>query len=149
VLREVEFDEPEAARLSEAMAAEMAARYGGGGASPASASLFSTPPGVFLVAELEGRSVGCGGLCLFETGVGEVKRMYVEPEARGRGVARALLRALVAHARGTGLVRVQLETGTEQPESVALYRSEGFTPIPAYGHYRADPRSLCFALDLT
>ena len=128
---------------------EMTARYGGGSASPVAAEQFSGEHGTFLVARLENLDVGCGGLRLLREGVGEVKRMYVEPAARGRGVARALLRGLLDHARAAGLGRVQLETGELQPEAVALYESEGFEPIEPYGHYRDDPRSLCFALDLT
>lgn len=142
------FDEPSAARLAQAMSDEMTARYGDGGASPAAPSDFSSPQAVFLVASVDGRDVGCGGVKVLREGVGELKRMYVEPSARGAGVARALLRGLVAHARGAGLSRLLLETGTEQPEAIGLYESEGWTPVPPYGHYREDPRSRCYALDL-
>lgn len=130
------------------MEAELVVRYGEDGVSPAAAQQFSTGPGTFLVAELDGVAVGCGGLRLLQDGVGEVKRMYVDPAARGRGVARALLRGLLDHARAQGLRRVQLETGTEQPEAMALYASEGFEPVAGYGHHRDDPRQRCFALDL-
>lgn len=126
----------------------MTAAYGGGAASPAATEDFSTPPAVFLLARLGGADVGCAGLRRLRDGVGEVKRMYVDPAVRGRGVGRLLLRRLLDHARAAGLDRVQLETGTEQPGAIALYESEGFTPIPAYGHHREDPRSCCFALDL-
>ena len=74
--------------------------------------------------------------------------MYVDPAARGRGLARGLLRALLDHARAVGATRVLLETGTEQPEAIGLYVSEGFTPVEPYGHYADDPRTRCFALDL-
>lgn len=149
MLRAVAFDDPGAEQLTRAMEAELTARYGEGGVSPARAGDFATPPAVFLVAELDGRPVACGGLRLLEPGVAEVKRMYVDPSVRGRGLARQLLRELVDGARAAGLAQVRLETGSEQPESVALYVSEGFTPVPAYGHYRDDPRSLCFGLELT
>jgi len=148
VLRAVAFDDATVLGLSAAMVAELSARYGDGGASPAGAAEFAGPVGVFLVAELDGRPVGCGGVRLLSPGTGEVKRMYVDPAFRGRGVARGLLHALVAHARGAGLTRLWLETGTAQPEAMALYASEGFAPVPPYGHFREDPRSRCFALDL-
>lgn len=142
------FDAPSARRLTTAMEAEMVLAYGGGEVSPTVAEDFTTPPGVFLLARLESVDVGCGGLRLLRDGVGEVKRMYVAPSVRGRGVGRALLRTLLDHARDAGLTRVQLETGTAQPGARALYEGEGFTPVPAYGHHRDDPRSRCYAFDL-
>jgi ribosomal protein S18 acetylase RimI-like enzyme len=71
--------------------------------------------------------------------------MYVVPEARGRGLARRLLAELEDSARAAGRVRMVLETGTEQPEAIALYLSSGYTPMPGFGVYRDDERSRCFA----
>lgn len=147
ILRGVPADDPIALRLVDAMGEELSARYGDGGLSPASPEQFRAP-GTFLLAELDGTPVGCGGLRLKEPGVGEVKRMYVDPAARGCGVARALLGALVDHARAQGLSRLLLETGTEQPEALALYESEGWSPVPAFGHYAHDPRTRCYGLRL-
>ena len=145
--RPVVYDDPHAVELIAAMGRELDERYGEGGLSPATAADFEAP-GVLLLVEVDGRPVGCGGLRVLRPGVGEVKRMYVDPAARGAGAARGLLRALLDHARGQGLVRVQLETGTEQPEAMALYESEGFTPVEPYGHYAHDPRTRCYAVDL-
>jgi GMP synthase-like glutamine amidotransferase/GNAT superfamily N-acetyltransferase len=147
VLRRTRYDDPLVQALVDAMGVELAARYGDEGLSPASTDDFA-PPGTFLVAERDGVVVGCGGLRVPRPGVGEVKRMYVDPAARGRGVARELLAALVRHAREQGLERLLLETGTEQPEAVALYESEGWTPVPAFGHYAHDPRTRCYGLEL-
>lgn len=80
---------------------------------------------------------------------GEVKRLYVAAEHRGRGHARTVMRAVHAHAAETGLRRLVLETGTRQPESLDLYLSLGYVPTESYGHYAGDPLSRCFALDLT
>lgn len=147
VLREVAYDHPDVVCLIEAMGRELDLRYGEGGLSPATASDF-LPPGVLLVADLDGVPVGCGGLRPNGEDAGEVKRMYVDPPARGKGIARALLAALVAHARAVGMRRLMLETGTEQPEAVGLYESEGWTRIAAFGHYAHDPRTRCYGLDL-
>ena len=146
LLRAVAADDPVAVRLVELMGEELTERYGEGGLSPAAPEQFRSP-GTFLVAELDGVPVGCAGL---RTGDGpcEVKRMYVAPAVRGRGVARALLRALVAHARAHGLTSLRLETGTEQPEARALYESEGWRPIAPFGHYAHDPRTRCYGLTL-
>ncbi len=146
-LRAVPYDHPDAVRLIEAMGHELDLRYGDGGLSPATASDFEHP-GVLLVADLDGGPVGCGGVRPSGEDAGEVKRMYVDPTVRGKGVARTLLAALVAHAREVGIRRLMLETGTEQPEAVGLYESEGWTRIPAFGHYAHDPRTRCYGLDL-
>jgi GNAT superfamily N-acetyltransferase len=79
-------------------------------------------------------------------GIGEVKRMYVVPEARRRGISRLLLRGLVDEARALGYAELWLETGTAQPEAMALYESEGFEPIPSYGQYKRYANSRCYRL---
>jgi len=109
------------------------------------------PRGTFVVAHLDGTPVGCGALRPLPGGDGtiaEVKRMYTVPAARGRGVARALLRRLVAVAAELGYRQVVLETGTRQPEAMALYASEGWVPVVPYGEYCGEHLSRCFVLDL-
>ena len=145
-LRVVPYDQAE--HLAEAMSDEMKLLYEDDeGASPAAATDF-LPPGTFLVGRVAGSDVACGGLKVIADGVGEVKRMYVDPAHRGRGHSRALLRALVQHAREVGLREVWLETGTRQGPAIALYESEGFTPIPPFGYWADHPETLCFALVL-
>lgn len=143
-LRPVPF--AEAASLVDAQIAELSARYGEEGASPVDGADFDPPHGAFLVARVGGVDVGCGGLRPLSAEVGEVKRMYADPMVRGQGVGRALLRALLDHARAVGLREVWLETGVRQPEAMALYVSEGFAPIEPYGHYKDHPESRCYRL---
>ena len=78
----------------------------------------------------------------------ELKRMYVRPGHRRRGYARRVLRMAEERARALGYDRLVLETGLEQPEAMALYRAEGYAPIPSYGFYRCAPKSRSFAKDL-
>lgn len=85
---------------------------------------------------------------MLRVGDAEIKRMYVVPDARGKGHARALLAELERTARRRGRTRMVLETGTEQPDAVQLYRSSGYTPIPTFGPHRTDDRSRCFAKPL-
>ncbi|MEU8634565.1 GNAT family N-acetyltransferase [Amycolatopsis sp. NPDC048633] len=144
----VTWDDPDAVRLRAAQRTELDARYGTDdhepGAMPTAESV-----AVFLVArDAGGTAVGCGGLRLLGPGSGEIKRMYVEPPARGTGVAAALLRALEDHARGFGIARLLLETGTGQPDAIRFYQREGYEPIEAYGPYVGEPVSRCFARDL-
>lgn len=108
------------------------------------------PRGAFLVAWLsvdggDEVAAGCGAIrpSPFDDAA-EVKRMYVRPEARGRGVARLLLAALEERAEQLGYRRVVLETGVEQPEAMALYESAGYTPVEPFGAYRASPLSRCY-----
>jgi GNAT superfamily N-acetyltransferase len=76
--------------------------------------------------------------------VGEIKRLYVDPVARGRGLSRALMTEAEQVAGHAGYRALQLETGLRQPEAVALYRNLGYEQIDPYGHYRDSPESVCF-----
>jgi putative acetyltransferase len=96
-------------------------------------------PGVlFFVARVEGEAVGCGGVA-FEDDFAEVKRMYVRPEARGRGVARAILARLEQEARARGVERLALETGDAQRAAIRLYERAGFARCGAFGVYAGMP----------
>jgi GNAT superfamily N-acetyltransferase len=111
-----------------------------------------TPPrGVFLVAYLDDRPVGCGALRpLPEAGAGvaEIKRMFTSPSARRRGVSRAVLASLESEAAGFGYRRLQLQTGLRQPEAMALYGASGYRRIPNFGRWAASELTACFAKDL-
>jgi GNAT superfamily N-acetyltransferase len=144
------FDHPDADRLRRAQRVELDARYGSDDHEP------GTPPSaddvpVFLVARTsDGRPVACGGLRPLADDVAgpgsvEVKRMYVDPSARGSGVAAAVLRALEAAARDRGAQRVVLETGILQPDAIRFYEREGYASIPLYGAYIGCAESRCFA----
>lgn len=99
------------------------------------------PNARFFVARVEGRAVGCVALRLAE-GYGELKRMFVLPEARGRQVGRRLLERVEAELLVHGLDLLRLETGGRQPEAVALYRAAGFVERGPFGDYPDDPLSL-------
>jgi putative acetyltransferase len=92
----------------------------------------------FFVARLDDDAVACGGIALFE-GYAEVKRMYTRPQARGRGVAKTLLRRLEDEARASGKTMLRLETGHYQVEAVGLYRRAGFISCGPFGHYAQMP----------
>jgi len=140
-IRCLPFECPEAAALCGALQAEYTVRYGGTDETPVDAPEFAPPHGAFLVAHLDSEPVGCGGFRTVGDGVAEIKRMYVQPHARGRGVARRLLAALERSAAATGCDRIILETGSAQPEAIGLYESSGYTPVPAFGTYRCEPGS--------
>ena len=94
-----------------------------------------TPPaGWFFLARLDGRPVGCGALRRLKAGVGEVKRMWTAPNARGLGVARRMITTIEATAREAGLKTLRLDTNRTLIEAQALYRKLGFVEIERYGH---------------
>jgi len=92
----------------------------------------SPPSGCFLVARLDGRPVGCGALRTLGPGVGEIKRMWVHRETRGRGVAWRMLEALEAHARGLGMTRVRLDTNRALTQAQAMYLKAGYVEIERF-----------------
>jgi putative acetyltransferase len=106
--------------------------------------------GTFVIATKAGKAIACGALRRIDNGAGEIKRMYVIPDERGRGVSRIVLAALEDEARNLGLSRLLLETGIRQAAAIALYERSGFERIPAYGEYVLSPAtSICMAKDLT
>jgi GNAT superfamily N-acetyltransferase len=141
----VRFDAPDVYALVVAQQVELTGRDGRGDIGPArNAAMFELPDGVFLAVHDEGRAVACGGVCRFDETRAELKRMYVVPEARGRGLGRLLLEALEDEARRLGYAGIVLETGEGQQESLGLYASAGYEPIPCYGVYAGQPISRCF-----
>lgn len=157
IIRRVPFDHPDAVKLNDEVQAEYSVRYGDeGDATPMDPAHFVPPAGLYLIAYDEHDSpVATGGWRSQDTndegyqdGDAEIKRMYVTPGARGLGLARRLLSELEADARAGGRTRMVLETGSKQPEAVALYTSSGYEPCAKFGHYRFHELSLCFAKPL-
>ncbi len=105
-------------------------------------STLEKPSVRFHVARHEGAIVGCAALVLAGDGTAEIKRMFVDPQARGLKIGRLLLEALAATARAEQLTAIRLETGIHQPEAIGLYRSGGYVEIAPFGDYQPDPLSL-------
>jgi GNAT superfamily N-acetyltransferase len=125
-----------AVRLVEAMVTEMEELYElppghglGLGAPPGD---MAPPGGAFLVIYDDGKPVAGGGLKRVEDGVAELKRMYVVPAARGRGLGRQLLEALEDTARELGYARIRLDRGARQPVAQAMYERSGYHAIDDY-----------------
>lgn len=106
----------------------------------------------FFLIRSDGEPAGCGGVKLVGAdcgNYGEVKRMYVRPPFRGRGLARAMLDHLALYAQAHGISLLRLETGIHQQAAIALYERAGFTRIPAFGDYQEDPLSIFFEKRIT
>ena len=101
-----------------------------------------------VMAFENGKPVGCGALKEFSAEAAEVKRMYVLPEERGRGIASKILRKLEEWARELSFKSCVLETGKKQPEAISLYLKNGYERTENYGQYAGVENSLCFAKKL-
>ncbi|HEY3610047.1 MAG TPA: GNAT family N-acetyltransferase [Pseudonocardiaceae bacterium] len=151
VFRPVGYHDPDVAKLIAEVQQEYVVRYGGHDATPMDAADFAPPQGLFVLGYQDGKAVACGGWRAhdstephFADGDAEVKRMYVAPTHRRRGLARLMLAELERTARVAGRRRLVLETGTAQPEAIALYESAGYTEVPKFGIYRNHDSSRCY-----
>lgn len=118
--------------------------YGGPDESPVDPDEFAPPQGLFLVGRISGEPVACGGWRIVAPDLAEIKRMYVAPTHRRRGLSRLLLAALEDSARAAGAQRLCLQTGYLQVAALELYRSSGWEPIEKFGSYAAEPGCFCF-----
>ncbi len=96
-----------------------------------------------VVAYLEDEPVGCGAFRDFGPGEVEIKRMFVRPEHRGKGIAQAVLAELERWAREQGNTTFVLETGKRQPDAIRLYQKSGYALTPSYGQYLDVENSVC------
>ena len=159
-LEQVGYGHPDAMLLIGEVQAEYVVRYGGPDVTPLDPLMFEPPTGSFFVGYLPvagvTRPIASGAwrshddVEVFGTRrTAEIKRMYVAPAARGRGLARRVLAHLEETAAAAGAEAMILETGTAQPEAIALYGSSGYEPIPTFGYYKDEPSNRCFAKRLS
>ena len=134
---------PAATRLLAEMCAELTRRYHRP-PSPYTIEEAEAPRAGFVVASLDGHPIGCGALRCIDDETVEIKRMYVAPAARRRGVARRILAELEQLAAAHRYLRIILETGVFQPEALALYAATGYRRTPSYGRYIGNPDAVCF-----
>ena len=144
--RSCPLDEEPAAALARGMRDEIAAMYDGleldGPDMPKAGPAELAPPaGTFIVGFDDGVAVCCGGVKRLPDGACEIKKMFVVPEARGRGVARALLEELERRARELGYAIARLDTGPEQPRAQRMYERAGYAAIE---NFNANPVATFF-----
>ncbi len=147
-IRPASLADPEVLPMVAALQLEYQHRYGSGDETPVDVSQFLPPHGLLLLARHGHRPVAIGAYRRHDDATCELKRMYVPPEHRTRGLGRLLLAHLEEAAVAAGYQRCILETGTRQPEAIALYRSSGYEPIAGFGHYAGLPLSRSFSKDL-
>jgi len=150
-IRRTDIRSPEAQSLILALNAELKARYPEEGACHfrLEADEVAEGRGAFLVAFAPAQNpVACGAIRRIDPETSEIKRMYVKPEWRGKGIAGAMVSALEQECLRLGVARIVLETGVRQHEAIELYARAGFERIAAFGEYMGKPLSVCFAKKL-
>jgi len=147
----VAFTHPDTQRLVADVQAEYVRLYGSEDSTPLDTGVFDPPQGAFFVGYVDGEPVAMGGWrlrsdvqALGADRSAEVKRMYVAPAARRRGLARAVLAHLEETAAQAGAEVMVLETGTEQPEAIAMYERAGYRRVESFGYYAWSPKSRCY-----
>jgi GNAT superfamily N-acetyltransferase len=148
-LRPLPYDDPLAQYLVEQVQQEYVRRYGGRDAAVVDPAEFLPPMGLFLVAEVDGVPAGCGAWRALPSGFAEIKRVYVEPGFRRRGIAQLVVAALEDGAAAAGHPEVVLNSGREQPEALTLYAQLGYRPVPGYGVYACAPGAVFLGKALT
>jgi putative acetyltransferase len=138
----------EAHRLIEGSEAALRAVYTPDECFTFTAAELDDPKITFLVARTDGRAIGCVALVDYET-YGEVKRLFVSPDARGTGAARHLMAHLETQSRAMGHSRIMLETGDKLAAAVGLYRDLGYEDCGPFGAYEDHPASLFMGKPLT
>ncbi len=116
---------------------------------PVYADTLTGPAARFFVARQDGRAIGCAALMLGGGGQSELKRMYVDPSARGTGLGAALLRTIEETGRRDGVRLIRLETGIHSHAALGLYRRFGYRERGPFGRYRPDPLSVFMEKALT
>lgn len=147
-LRALPYEDPLAQLLVEQVQQEYVVRYGGRDEAVVDPAEFRPPAGLFLVAEVAGEPAGCGAWRAYPPGGAEIKRVYVAPGFRRRGLAQVLMAELERSAARAGHRSVVLNTGQRQPEAVALYRELGYAPVPGYGVYACSPEAVFLGKEL-
>jgi GNAT superfamily N-acetyltransferase len=143
----VPFDSPDAQRLRAAARIEVDSLYHG--YPDLAEPLTAANAAVTLVArDTSGTPLGCGSLVAVDDGVFELRRVFVRSEARGSGVAVALLRELEAAGRELGAPALVYETGAAQVRTIRFYEREGFYRIAPFGRYAENALSVCLAKPL-
>ena len=142
------YDDAAVVPLIAAVQQEYVDLYGGVDDDPTDPRTFTPPHGLFLLGLLDGRPVATGGFRRLDDSAAEIKRMFVAPEARGRGLGRRMLTELEAAAWRAGVRRIVLNTGYRQPVAMRLYDSTGYERVEGFGHYADQGGARFYAKEL-
>jgi GNAT superfamily N-acetyltransferase len=134
-------DTPDAQQLIEELEGELSPLYPSESRHGYSVEKLIREQVAFFLVRCDGVPAACGGIQLFGTEYGELKRMYVRPQFRGLGLAKLMLNHLAEYARTQSVGLLRLETGIHQQAAITLYERAGFRSISPFGAYKEDPLS--------
>lgn len=137
-------DAPEAVALINELEATLAPLYPGASMHGYSVEKLIAQKVAFFILRVDGQPAGCGGVQFYGKDYGEVKRIFVRPQFRGRGLSKRMMAFLEEYTRAAGIPLLRLETGIYQPEAIGLYERLGYRRIGPFGEYQDDPLSLYF-----
>ncbi len=143
ILKRTNSDDADFKTLVAALDEELRIRDGENHAFYAALNKTAFLPNAIVVYEND-TAVGCGAFRSYDEKTMELKRMYVQPRKRGGGIATIILHSLEKWCNDSGIEKIVLETGKNQPEAIALYQKHGYKMIPAYGKYIGAENSVCF-----
>jgi GNAT superfamily N-acetyltransferase len=143
-LRRTDSDDPDFKALVKLLDADLAIRDGADHGFYAQFNKIDKIRHVVVCYE-NGLPIGCGAIKAFDGEAMEVKRMYVSPDGRNKGIATRVLAELETWAFEMGYPKCVLETGKRQPEAIALYEKNGYRRTENYGQYVGVENSVCFA----
>ncbi|MET7258585.1 GNAT family N-acetyltransferase [Dyadobacter fermentans] len=144
ILRRTDSDDPDFKALVKLLDADLAERDGADHGFYAQFNKIDKIRHAVVCYE-NNQPIGCGAIKAFSEEAMEVKRMYVSPDGRKKGIATRVLTELETWANELGYVRCVLETGKRQPEAIALYEKNGYQRTENYGQYVGVENSVCFA----
>ncbi|WP_246002063.1 GNAT family N-acetyltransferase [Allorhizocola rhizosphaerae] len=149
-IRPTRYGSATAQKLIAHLMEDLKERYGEADGTPVQPAEFDPPDGGFFVVHVDGKPVGCGAWRSWggSEQVAEVKRVFVAPDGRRLGLARRIMETIEADARKHGRNRIILETGTGQPEAIAMYEALGYERIEPFGHYKNEPGVRCFGKNI-
>lgn len=134
---------PDFSLLAAELEAELKIRDGDDHEALAQLNKIDYIPQVLVIYE-NGNAVACGAIREYESGVMEIKRMYVKMDCRGKGIASLILEQLENWSAESSFTKCVLETGRNQPEAISLYLKKGYKQIPNFGAYTDSANSVCF-----
>lgn len=149
-IRPSRYGAPAAQQLIALLMDDLRQRYGDADGTPVVPVEFDPPDGGFFIAYAGAQPVGCGAWRSWAGSeeVAEVKRVFVSHAGRRMGLARRIMSTIEQDAKAHGRRRIILETGTAQPEAIALYEALGYERIEPFGYYKNEPGVRCFGKDL-
>lgn len=155
-LEESGYDHPDAVALTEQAQQYYISIYGGPDSDPLGPADFAPPDGAFLLGYWDEEPAAMGGWHRYLDDstfpghrVGQIRRMFVRPDLRGRGLGRRLLHRLEERAVASGLDLLILTSGRPQTAAIGLYRAAGYLDVPVFGHYASEPEAVHLGKRLT